>query len=173
MEEYSRDVLAKPLVALGILLKDIRDERFNPDATRSGRWQSGCVPRISVGGPVVEQVESMSGLDDTDVGDESLALPPDGNETGSMASGQAHGLEDEEDGADESSNTTDKEDSAEEEEAELAERLCPRWRSVPGGAERRPLARLRTRLHPSRPWTRYPARGVRVRPQVGDCTVVL
>ena len=136
MEEYSRDVLAKPLVALGILLKDIRDERFNPDATRSGRWQSGCVPRISVGGPVVEQVESMSGLDDTDVGDESLALPPDGNETGSMASGQAHGLEDEEDGADESSNTTDKEDSAEEEEAELAERLVQgggRYPEVPSG----------------------------------------
>ena len=49
-----------------------------------------------------------------------MAPPPDGDETGSMAGGEAHGTDDEEDVADDSSNTTDKEDSAEEAEAELA-----------------------------------------------------
>ena len=38
MEEYSRDVLAKPLKALGELLVSIRVGDFIPDATRSGRW---------------------------------------------------------------------------------------------------------------------------------------
>lgn len=38
MEEYSRDVLAKPLNALGHLLELIRNGEFSPDATRSGRW---------------------------------------------------------------------------------------------------------------------------------------
>ena len=35
---YSRDALAEPLGKLGQVLKDIRDQKFKPDCTRSGRF---------------------------------------------------------------------------------------------------------------------------------------
>jgi hypothetical protein len=38
VQEYSRDEIAEPLRMLGALLVKIRDNEFDPDATRSGRW---------------------------------------------------------------------------------------------------------------------------------------
>ena len=37
---YGRDALAGPLCALEKVLQDVRDSKFRPDTTRSGRWQS-------------------------------------------------------------------------------------------------------------------------------------
>ena len=45
MEEYSRDVLAKPLNALGHLLELIRNGEFSPDATRSGEVEAEIAAR--------------------------------------------------------------------------------------------------------------------------------
>ena len=39
VDTYSRDVLAAPLLELAQLLDHVRAGRFEPDATRSGRWQ--------------------------------------------------------------------------------------------------------------------------------------
>ena len=41
VEEYSRDVLAEPLRQLGLLLEQVRQGKFSPDSSRSGRWQRG------------------------------------------------------------------------------------------------------------------------------------
>ena len=40
--EYSRDSLAAPLAALDRVLLQIRRGKFDPDASRSGRW--GAAP---------------------------------------------------------------------------------------------------------------------------------
>ena len=37
---YSRDVLAGPMRRLYHVIEDIRNKKFDPDATRSGRWVS-------------------------------------------------------------------------------------------------------------------------------------
>jgi hypothetical protein len=120
MDEYSRDVLAKPLVALGVLLHDVRSGRFNPDATRSGRWQprepagdqpaGGSQPGPSAetpAPPYVAESEEHEMVDDALAG-ASEDLEADGK-------GSSGG---------ESSDTTDKEDSAEEEAADHAGRTA-------------------------------------------------
>ena len=113
MEEYSRDVLAKPLLALGALLQDVRTGRFNPDATRSGRWQ----PRVteaaqsSAGGGTATQLALEDEVEDplstADAGEESVPA-------GSVAPSSPD--------KDDSSDTTEQEDSAEEGAADLAGR---------------------------------------------------
>ena len=40
---YSRDAIASPLLELAQLLADIREGRFDPDASRSGRWQPSTI----------------------------------------------------------------------------------------------------------------------------------
>ena len=39
VDEYSRDVLAFPLLELGRLLEKVREGEFMPDSSRSGRWR--------------------------------------------------------------------------------------------------------------------------------------
>ena len=38
VDVYARDTLAAPLLALALLLKEVREGAFDPDSSRSGRW---------------------------------------------------------------------------------------------------------------------------------------
>jgi hypothetical protein len=126
MDEYSRDVLAKPLVALGVLLQDVRSGRFNPDATRSGRWQ----PREPVAAPTSTGSEPAGGMQPLLPADEHAAPSEEASEEPEMVAdalaGASEDLVPEGKGSSggESSDTTDKEDSAEEEAADRASRLA-------------------------------------------------
>ena len=40
VEAYSRDEYAKPLRSLYVVIQDVKDGRFNPDATRSGLFKT-------------------------------------------------------------------------------------------------------------------------------------
>ena len=62
MLEYSRDALAQPLRELEQLLGAVRDGRFKPDATRSGRWAGTPPP----GQPVQEHRTPASASEDED-----------------------------------------------------------------------------------------------------------
>ena len=119
MEEYSRDVMAKPLLALGVLLQDVRSGRFNPDATRSGRWQ----PREPEAAHTSAGSEPAGGSRPLPRADEHAApsamvadaLAEASEDIGPEGKGSSGG---------ESSDTTDKEDSAEEEAADRASRTA-------------------------------------------------
>ena len=50
MLEYSRDALAAPLYTVSKVLSLIQEGRFDPDATRSGRWKDDCVVDVNVAG---------------------------------------------------------------------------------------------------------------------------
>ncbi len=114
MEEYSRDVLAKPLLELVKLLKEIRVGAFNPDATRSGRWQTRLTSTA--------QASDSEGVLPRGLFDGCASEPGDEHEK-SVGVGDDAPVGDEGGGTDDSSDTTDKEESAEEAEAERAERL--------------------------------------------------
>ena len=46
---YSRDVLAAPLLSLAQLIEHVREKRFDPDASRSGRWSVLSLRGVSEG----------------------------------------------------------------------------------------------------------------------------
>ena len=76
--EYSRDSLAAPLAALDRVMLQIRSGKFDPDASRSGRW--GAAPplheRLGVACPAADR-PAGAGTDDQDENDS--AETPDFN----------------------------------------------------------------------------------------------
>ena len=58
MAEYSRDELAEPLRHLGQTLQWVRDRKFDPDSTRSGRW-TGAAKKVPAPG-IIEQRDGAS-----------------------------------------------------------------------------------------------------------------
>ena len=74
MEGYSRDVLAKPLKSLADMLEQVRTGRFEPDATRSGRWTTpkaiGGQPDDSTGTKKTSEEEMREELDEQAEGED-------------------------------------------------------------------------------------------------------
>jgi hypothetical protein len=134
MEEYSRDVLAKPLLALVNLLKDIQAGKFNPDATRSGRW----LPTSTVSAAAASAATEHDDVDDPYLrasDDEAASGGEDDIVAETSGGGAAAGGGE---GGDASSDTTEKEESAEEAEVEVASRFvggaCGEYpEMLPGG----------------------------------------
>ena len=60
---YSRDSAARPLAILSLVLKEIRDGKFEPDCTRSGRLKPGAASLDHVDIVGVVPVDSASQLD--------------------------------------------------------------------------------------------------------------
>jgi hypothetical protein len=63
--EYSRDALAGPLAAVANVYKHIREGRFAPDLTRSGRWAHGAASASSqaVGGGIPPEEDAQHAAD--------------------------------------------------------------------------------------------------------------
>ena len=70
--EYSRDSLAEPLVAIGRVLAQIRCGRFDPDASRSGRWGAAAPlhERLGLASPAVKEVQELERTAGEDEGED-------------------------------------------------------------------------------------------------------